>query len=221
MKILVKFPTKSRPHQFLKVLSLLVEKSTDKDNIRYLISYDKDDITMTDEVIKEAMKIAPKIALWGGHSNNKIHACNRNIEKEAGWDIIVLMSDDMIPQVEGWDEIIRQAMTKYYSDTDGCVWFPDGYQDRICTLVIMGKKYFDRFGYLYHSDYNSLFCDNEQTLVAQKLNKMEYINFCIFKHEHFANNANVKRDSLYDKNEGFYRLDEVVFKRRQSKNFDL
>ncbi len=221
LKILIKFPTRSRPHQFLKVLNLLVDKSADKENISYLISYDSDDSTMSEPIIEKAKQAASEITICGGTSNNKVHACNRDIEIVKEWDIVVLISDDMIPQIEGWDNILRQAMTKYYPDTDGCLWFFDGYQDRICTLVIMGKKYFDRTGYLYHPDYNSLFCDNEQTLVAQKLNKMTYIPLCIFKHEHFANNASVKRDNLYNKNEGFYRIDEQVFLKREANNFDL
>ncbi|PCJ57935.1 MAG: hypothetical protein COA65_08730 [Rhodospirillaceae bacterium] len=155
----------------------------------------------------------------GGTSNNKIHACNRDIEKGKDWDIIVLISDDMIPQIDGWDEIIRQAMTKYYPDTDGTLWFNDGYQDRICTLCIIGRKYFDRFGFIYHPDYNSLFCDNEFTEVAKGLDKMTYFTACIFRHEHFANNPQIKRDKLYDRNEAFFNIDKATYERRKAEGF--
>lgn len=220
LKILVKFPTRSRPQQFLNVLNLLNEKATDRKNIEYLISIDDDDPTMTGNVLTETIKIS-NILIGCEISNNKIHACNRDIEKVKKWDIIVLMSDDMIPQLDGWDEIIRQGMTKYHPDTDGCLWFNDGYQDRVCTLVIMGRVYYNRFNYLYHPDYNSLFCDNEQTEVAQGLDKMTYFTTVIFKHSHFANDPTVKRDALYKRNEAYFNLDKTIFEKRKSQGFPI
>ena len=228
LKILIKFPTRERPEQFLKVLNLLNEKATDKDNIYYLITVDDDDPTK-DAVIKgitqryHMVKGAPRCPLIGlGLSNNKIHACNRSMEvytKALSWDIVVLMSDDMIPQIDGWDEIIRQAMLKYYPDTDGCLWFNDGYQDRICTLVIMGRVYYNRTHYIYNPEYNSLFADNEQTEVAQGMDKMTYFTTVLFKHEHFINNSQTKRDKLYDKNEAYFNIDKEIYEQRKAKGF--
>ncbi len=217
MKILVKFPTRSRPQQFLKVLNLLHEKATDKD-ITYLVSWDKDDPTMNGSVIAQAVDITDIISV-PGTSHSKIHACNRDMDKVINWDIVVLISDDMIPQIEGWDEAIRQAMTKYHPDTDGCLWFNDGYQDRICTLCIIGRKYYDRFGYIYHPDYHSLFCDNEFTEVARGLDKLTYFTTVLFSHEHFANNPRVKRDALYDRNEALFNIDKQTYERRKAEGF--
>ena len=232
MKILIKFPTRERPEQCVKVFHKLWTTASNGDDIFYLITVDNDDPTK-DELKKKfdnyyGMKgLSHFPILYGGTSNNKIHACNRDIdgftkrmEKESlSWDIIILMSDDMIPQIEGWDEIIRQAMTKYYPDTDGCLWFNDGYQDRICTLCIIGRKYYDRFGYIYHPDYNSLFCDNEFTEVAKGLDKMAYFTTVIFKHEHFANNPRTVRDKLYDRNEAYFNLDKDIYEQRKAKGF--
>ena len=131
------------------------------------------------------------------------------------------MSDDMVCQVAGWDEVIRSAMEKYFPDLDGMLWFNDGYQDRISTLTIWGRKYYDRFGYIYHSDYSSLFCDEEQTQVAKRLGKLKYFDSVLFKHEHCINNQAVRRDKLYDRNERYYRMDEKVYKQRESNNFYL
>ena len=125
----------------------------------------------------------------------------------------------MIPQVEGWDDIIRQDMEEGFPDLDGALWYQDGYQDRICTLNIMGKKYYDRFGYIYHPDYHSLFCDNEFTEVAQGFGKMGHYVEVLFRHEHFANNSKVKRDALYDRNEALFNLDKQTYERRKSEGF--
>ena len=141
------------------------------------------------------------------------------MEINTGWDIVALISDDMIPQMDGWDAIIRQKMTDSYPDTDGCLWFNDGYQDRICTLNIMGKKYYDRFGYLYHPDYHSLFCDNEYTEVARGLGRMDYFEDCLFMHSHFAIDPTVKRDKLYDRNEALFNIDKQTYERRKAQGF--
>ena len=222
IRILVKYPSRSRPDQFLKVLNLLNDKSSDRDNTYYLISTDTDDHTMTSEIRDKARRVIGKpenLQISIGVSNNKVHACNRDVQGWVKWDIVVLISDDMIPQLEGWDEMIRQAMLKYYPDTDGCLWFNDGYQDRICTLCIIGRKYYDRFGYIYHPDYSSLFCDNEFTEVAKGLNKMTYFTTVLFKHEHFVNNPQTKRDALYDRNEAYFNIDKAIYEQRKAKGF--
>ena len=218
-RILVKFPTRERPDQFLKVLKLLNEKATDRNNINYLITVDSNDPTMTPQVLDQAMNVN-NVTISHGKSDSKIHACNRDMVI-GGWDIVILVSDDMVPQVEGWDEVIRQAMTKYFPDTDGTLWFNDGYQDRICTLCIIGKKYYDKFKYIYHPDYHSLFCDNEFTEVAQGLDKMQYFDTVLFKHEHFVNNPRVKRDALYDRNEALFNLDKETYERRKAQGFPV
>lgn len=215
MRILVKFPSRERPKQFLKVLNLLDEKAHDKNNINYLITLDSDDPTMANI---ESQIDVNNVTISRGKSDSKIHACNRDMII-GGWDIVILMSDDMVPVTDGWDSIIRGDMTKYYPDTDGVLWYDDGYQQRICTLCVMGKKYYDRTEYIYNPDYHSLFCDNEFTEVAIGLDKVKAFTTVLFKHEHFANNSKVKRDKLYDRNEALFNIDKQTYERRKASGF--
>lgn len=216
MNILVKFPTRNRPHKFLQVYNKLLETSND---IQTLVSYDSDDPTMTPEIVQQAIRMSESIVLISGESKSKIDACNRDVNKIPAWDIVVLMSDDMIPQVEGWDDIMREDMKENFPDTDGALWYHDGYQDSICTMVVMGKKYYDRFGYLYHPDYTSLWSDNEQTEVALSLNKMFTSTTCLFRHEHPMNTQTVAMDALYKRNEPYYHIDKKVYDDRKAKGF--
>jgi hypothetical protein len=219
MKILVKFPTRSRPEQFLKTLSEWYNKAKDNSNIEYLISYDKDDSKMSPTVIARAKSIGNNIKLVPGYSKSKIDACNRDIKKAAAWDIVLLISDDMFIQVDGWDEILRDNMKKHYPDTDGCLWFHDSHQKRICTLSCMGKKYYNRFNYMYHPDYKSLWCDNEFTDVANKLHRMTYIDIKLVNHQHPCWGRAVPTDDLYRVNEGFFKIDQLTYNRRKAVNF--
>lgn len=220
LKILVKFPTRQRPLKFLDVLTRYVNTCVDKDNIEFLVSHDADDFTMTDHVINKAKSLHKNVKTVRGVSIGKIHACNRDMEQAGEWDILVLASDDMIPVKMGWDNIIRAGMSNHFKDTDGVLYFPDGYT-ALNTMCIMGKKYYDRFGYIYHSGYISLWCDNEFMEVAQHLNRQAKFNEVLFKHEHPANNRGAGNDSLYVLNDKYYMVDKNLYTKRKAVNFYL
>jgi hypothetical protein len=54
----------------------------------------------------------------------------------------------------------------------------------------MGRKYYNRFNYVYCPEYVSLFCDNETKIVSQLLGKYFYYEGIIQKHLH-PNHGNV------------------------------
>ncbi len=192
--------------------------ATDKTNIEFLVSYDMDDYTMSPDVIEKAEAIK-NVKCISGVSLSKIDACNRDIEEAGEWDIVVLASDDMMPVTIGWDEIIRNSMNHSFPDLDGVLYFPDGYT-ALNTMCIMGKKYYDRFGYIYHPDYMSLWSDNEFMEVADSLGKQKKFNQVLFKHEHPANNKS-RMDNLYLMNEKFYHADRGTYMRRKKINFGI
>lgn len=219
-RILVKFPTRSRPEQFLKTLSEYYSKAKDNSKIEYLISYDLDDSKMTPMIISRAESLGSNVKMIGGYSKSKIDACNRDIEKAGKWDIVLLVSDDMFIQVDGWDEVVRDKMKLNYPDTDGCLWFNDSHQNRICTLSCVGNKYYKRFNYLYHPSYKSLWCDNEFTDVANKLKKMTYLDLKLVNHQHPCWGRKVANDDLYRINESFFKLDGDNYQKRKAMNFE-
>lgn len=214
MNILVKFPTRERRSQFTKVHSTMIQLSKHPEQIQYVVSVDEDDPFMTKLEDFDTTKFihGPRVS--------KIEACNRDLPEE-GWDIVVLASDDMIPREEGWDQIIRDKMQLYFPDLDGCLWFFDGRQERICTMCIMGVQYYDRFGYLYHPDYRSLYCDNEFTEVARAAGKIKFFRQILFEHFHPAHHPHGKWDPLYRLNEAYDKIDKETYELRKSAGFPL
>ncbi len=210
MDILVKIPTRERP---LKFIDLLADYHITADSYFDMIcSIDEDDETMKDLVFTSG------ITYFEGKRTTKIDACNRDIPKD-GWDIIILASDDMKPKVKGWDTRIKKDMAENFSDLNGCLWYFDGRQPRIATMVIMGKKYYDRFGYLYHPSYKSLWCDNEYTDVAMKAGEMYKSDDCLFEHYHPAWHPEGVHDNLYAYNDKFWDEDKANYYRRKELNF--
>lgn len=222
MKILVKFPTRARPSQFLKTLTGYKSLSTNDSLVHYLVSIDKDDLSMQNSYLTNALIEMNNVSVSYGFSENKIHAINRDIEKIKDWDVLVLGCDDMICQVQGWDDILRNEMFEHFTDLDGVLWHSDGYvHERLNTLPIIGRKYYERFNYIYNPSYTSLWADNEFMEVANGLGKQKYFPECLFRHEHFSNNRTIRPDALMKKNESYFKSDQQVYEKRKAINFEL
>lgn len=219
MKILLKMPSRGRPDKLISILQQYLEYAADKDNIYILISLDSDDPTVSSDLLLKLYKLHDKMGIHVGKSGGKIFACNRDMEYADIWDILVLASDDMHPEVRGWDSILRYEMQRLYPDLDGVLWFSDGFQkEKLDTMCILGKKYYDRFGYIYHPSYKSIFCDNEFTLVASHLNKISYSPQILFRHMHpYFGNAFV--DETYIENEKYNTEDALTFEIRRAQGF--
>jgi len=221
MKILVKWPTRSRPIKFLRTLFRYQETRV-TDDVDFLITIDKDDASMT---TPEVLSVLRK---WGNlryeiiEPCGKIGAINYGLDKvNEKYDIILLASDDMIPAMIGWDKRIGSDMAKYFPDTDGVLWYNDGKVGRkLNTLSIVGTKYYRRFGYIYHPDYKALWCDNEFMEVANLLGKQQYIEDVIIRHEHPIWGHGVA-DSLNERDNKLYTIDQKTYEDRKNRGFGL
>ncbi|PKN03676.1 hypothetical protein CVU75_00935, partial [Candidatus Dependentiae bacterium HGW-Dependentiae-1] len=180
-RLFVKFPTRSRPQRFFAMLDLYYQKLSKKIPYQFLVSIDEDDKSMNNNQVLERLKKYPHLDVLCCNHLSKIDACNRGIENY-DFDILLLASDDMEPILDGYDLIIADVMRTYFPDYDGVTRFHDGFVDNRCnTLPIMGKKFYDRFKYVYHPAYLSLVCDLELAIVAKALKKEVYINKVIIR----------------------------------------
>lgn len=222
MRILIKYPTKFRTHACLEQIHRYIHYADNfSANIQMIISVDEDD-NDTIEKIAAIHAMHKNINVVVGKPNGKIAAINRDMPDPLEFDILVLASDDMIPVIKGYDTRIIERMNLYFPDTDGVLFFNDGFRkDKLNTLVICGSKYYQRFGYIYHPDYKSFYCDNEFTDIANNLNKQVYINEIIIKHEHPDNNNTLTYDLLYNMNHRYYPHDRSVYIERKRRNFPL
>lgn len=228
MRILLKVPTRSRPARVLKTLEAYLRLANHPEHMGIAISCDHDDETMNKDMIRSEIKqIARKTAwhrVYYSANRNKIEACNANMnEIDYPWDIVVLVSDDMIPQIKGYDDTIRNYMLANYPETNGILWFNDGYQaEKLNTLTILGRKMYESFGYLYHPSYKSLFCDTEFTDLCRTTlkSKTTYIPYCIIRHEHPGTGFADKMDELYAQNQKYWVEDMYTYISRKTYTYD-
>ena len=215
-RILIKFPTRGRHTKFHQVLEKYIKMANSISNIKIIVSVDNDD---KPELYKKLHKCVEIVV---GQPSGKIGAINRDIPDPSTFDILLVASDDMIPVVKGYDDIIRSKMNKYFPDGDGVLFFNDGYTYfKLNTLVICGSKYYQRFGYIYCPEYKSLWCDNEFMDQANLLGRQVYFHQIIIRHEHPANNKQTISDTLYNTNESYYPQDKLVYDSRKIRNYDV
>jgi hypothetical protein len=221
MKILFKFPSRSRPERFFKTLDNLHAMIVDKDNFHIACTLDLDDHVMNNlEVRARIDTYSNTTAMWGG-SKSKIDAFNRDILEIDGWDICVAVSDDMIFTVAGFDNLIREGFRSNAPDLDAVLHYPD--QDArhiIPVLYIAGRRYFNRDLYIYNPIYESLFCDNESMEVAVKRNKYFFMGLRILNHLNPAY-GHLPRDAQFDRQQNMWGRDERIFNIRKANNFGL
>ena len=223
-RLVIKFPTRNRPEKFKLAFNRYLTFLSGRHDVQFIITMDEDDPTMNNNEIIEWLSTRAKnanIKWFYGTCKTKIEACNANLDGIDG-DVLLLASDDMIPQQMGYDDIIFNVFAQSYSDFDGAVKFWDGLrakEDALMTLTVMGFPLYKKFGYIYNPEYKSLYCDNEQSQVCIRLKKLSRSDTCIIQHQWTPNPF----DTLHARNENveMYGIDGETFKKRLNKNFDM
>lgn len=218
MRLLIKYPTRQRPLLFRQTVGHWIKLLANAADTSILITCDSDDWTMGDPEMRRFISALPiDCSVVYGTSRSKVEAINRDM---AGymrpWDILLLASDDMTPVVPGYDERIRAAFQS--GGLNNLLWISDGRQNRICTIACMGRPYYDRYGYIYHPAYKSLWCDNEQTdqAIADGALLREP---CLIRNDSPDWGGFVPRDALYARNNALYRTDKRTYLQRKKAGF--
>lgn len=226
--ILLKYPTRQRQLKFFENLINYLNKASGKHQIRVVVSMDTDDTQMNTQEVRDALDSLYEedlidIRYFYGESNGKIHAINRDIGSD-NWDILVCAADDMEPVDDDWDDIIVQDMMREFPNLDGALNYnndprleekgSDGYKTLI-TLPVIGRKLYDRFGYVYHPDYKSEWCDNEQTEVFESLGVLRHINRRPIVHKWAENQDELMRRNM----QIGWSVDRQTYARRKAEDF--
>jgi hypothetical protein len=225
--ILLKYPTRQRQLKFFENLINYIDMASGKHDIRVVISMDSDDAQMNSDEVREGLVSLCEdfvfIEYHYGDSLGKINAINRDVPNDH-WDILISTADDMEPVEDDWDDIIVQDMVREFPDLDGALNYnndprledkgAEGYKTLI-TLPVIGRKLYDKFGYIYHSDYKSEWCDNEQTEVFESLGVLRHINRRPIVHKWAEN-----QDALMRRNMQIgWSQDRQTYARRKATNF--
>lgn len=134
-------------------------------------------------------------------------------------DFLIVISDDF-DCFEGWGSYLISLMQE---KKDWILKTYDGIQDWVITLPIMDWDYYNRFGYVYHPDYQHCFCDTEMTCVAELIRRLHTnpaspSNY--FYHDHYSTRG-LQKDFLYERNDATFESGKKIFIERKKRNFDI
>ena len=216
MKILFKFPSRGRPNRFKNIMINHLNHLSYKNEYKFIFTFDEDDEKMNNDDIRNFIKnLNIDYEIFYGNSKTKIEAINKNLENQ-DFDILILLQDDMIAELKNYDEVICDIFYKSENNLDCVIHFNTSTWSNLLDIwCVMGKKYYDRFNYIYNPNYKSIVADNEYTEVSRLLDKNIFSELCPFFHNHNPN------DEIGEKNNEFNSDDYITYVKRKEKNFDL
>lgn len=209
-RLLLRMPTRGRPVQAIEVLQKYREMAGMQVTIEVVI--DEDDASMLDSAVLQRLAALDCVVTVGAHKS-KVEACNGGTLGE--WDVIALISDDMVPVKEGYAARMVDALLARWPHLDGAVYFDDGHQHgMLCTLPVMGRRFYEQHGCIYSPKYKSLYCDREQTDLWKLMGRLAYVDEKIIEHRHHLwGQAPV--DALYARNDAQGAVDKATHERRR------
>lgn len=157
----------------------------------------------------------PNVRVIVNKNRSAVDAIN-NAAKESKGEVMIVVSDDT-DAVKGWDRLLSQATGTH---TDFVLKVNDGIQDWLCTMPIMDRVYYDRFGYIYHPEYSHMFCDTHLTHVADALGKLIIRNDILIPHLHYSVNRG-ERDEVTKKADNTFTEGKNVYMRMLNQNLLL
>ena len=217
MKFLIKLATRGRLHNFYR--TILNIKSTIGDSFGYeiIVSCDEDDLEMNNDEVKGFVEMQQYVKIFYAPQTDKIGAINRDIEKAKQWDVLINFSDDMLWVVKNWGCEIEKDIKECFDGSLDCfLHYNDNFVgDKLPTLNICGKEYYDRFGYIYHPSYHAFSSDAENFFISKMLGKHRYFPKVLFHHVH-PSNLRFESDATYRLNDKWGAIDtENYFQRRE------
>jgi hypothetical protein len=223
-KILFKYPCRGRKELFFESLNSIYINLVDKVNFHVNCTIDTDDEILNSKEVKRRLSEYENLSISLGVSASKVEAVNRNMPKD-DWDIVICWSNDMIINLFGFDDLIRHYMYEAFGEEfDGLFHLPEqDSMESLNVLYIATRKYFDRFNYIYHPSYLSLFCDNESLETAKLLGRYKYNGTLgVYTHKNPAySKYNMERDELFNRQQDMWNIDEATYHKRKQNNFDI
>ena len=204
-----------------RVVNLWLNTAQRPDLIEFIISVDED--------YNEGITIAKNLAnyrLWKGAAvrfvtapvpGNCVKGWNAAAAASTG-KVLIAVADDFRPE-KNWDaELVN--IHPAWVESECVVKVSDGYNKDLCTLGIITRKRYERFGYFFFPGYESLFSDTELTARALQDNVLLKAEHLVFEHIH-PDCSKRERDAVDLKHASKARWDsgETLFNYRAARGF--
>ena len=199
----------ARGYEALKVKERLLNSAEFPLAIEYIFCVDEDDIKSQQELLGERVILNPK-------GTGPVSAWNIAAKASTG-AVLIQMSDDwQLPP--RWDQGIFDC-TREALDKERVLLINDSNRkDILVTMAIVTRKYYEKYGYLFHPGFYSMYSDNELTARALKDNVLfDCRHYLKFLHDHpMFNPKNFDASGNFDETS----MDPVYYKSNHKKNYE-
>lgn len=186
MKFSLIHPSRQRPNKSFNAIQKWCEFGQEKD-FEVIVSLDESDPLLN--TYKELYSRNKYVNLIVNPNRSAVDAIN-NAAKVAKGEVFIVVSDDT-DTILRWDAVLRGVIG---SRKDFVLKVHDGIQDWLCTMPIMDREYYNRFGYIYYPEFRHMFCDTLLTHQADALKRMIWRNDIKFDHLHYSVRKSEKDD---------------------------
>lgn len=204
MRISIIHPSRQRPLMAAATAKKWIDRAGME--VEYILSLDSDEPMIND--------YAHYFSQFVTHDNNNAVQAINNAAKLSSGELIIVVSDDF-DCPENWAKILKQHVTKkrcFVAKID------DGLQPFIITLPIMDRAYYLKERFIYHPDYQHMYCDTH--LSARAWMSGNYISIPMsFKHNHYSQSG--RKDAVSVKADSTYNSGKETFLKHYRNNFGL
>lgn len=213
MKLFSLIYTSVRTEQIASVIAIWRSRAANWDNCEVVLALD-------DGAVCPLLPESVSVYIQGQAPFNCTRGWNLAAAKANG-KVLVLVSDDIMPP-ERWDEALLAVEDGAWVDKEAVLHVADGYGPNKLTHAIMTRARYERLGYFFYPEYESMY--NDQELWEQALQDGVVIDARHLLFEHIHPDAHKReRDSvdLVQSGKQRYQSGKVLFERRKAAGFPI
>jgi hypothetical protein len=202
--------TRGRPQQAIAARNQWLSAAEKAIHIEHVFAVDIDD-----EATLKATEYLPRVIVE--QPTGCVAAWNL-AAKATTAPVIIQMSDDFIAP-PGWDRLILEEIPN--TSHEYVVKVSDGLrQDDLMCMAILTRARFERFNYVFHPRYRSMYSDNEFTDVANRDGVVIDATDIVFEHRHpLGGKAQWDETYLVSNSNERYEQGREIYEQRKENGF--
>lgn len=161
-------------------------------------------------------------AIWNTGRRCYVDAVNLGAQYATG-DVLLVIADDQYP-AQDWDFHLAEALADSGKEVvEVSTGTPAEHERGILVMPILTRARFERLGYVFFPQYESMFADNDFCEHARRDDQVADARHLLFPHKHPYFDKSVESDAAYEAQNRpeAYQLGGAVLQARRKANFGI
>lgn len=177
-----------RPNVFIRTINQWHSQAADKSQLEWILCLDSDDAASLSLI--PAVPEFVRLGVQSDLPSDCVKAWNFAASMATG-RVLIAVSDDFVAPPR-WDQQLLEVGLGRWIDQEAVIQVDDGQAARLVTLPIVTRRRYDRYGYLFHPSYQSMYADDELTAVAVRDGILFGAPEVLFQHRHWNSGGRTK-----------------------------